>query len=117
MKTTIETLKFPCEFKKKLKIKASLGNLSIDYIDGHLIKINNTNLNEFKFLVYSIVSDYLNGKNIFNFEYIINPVIKNIDTFNKLLEFLISTQFLENGKYKFEIINNYVKYTYITTLI
>ena len=44
MKTTIETLKFPCEFKKKLKIKASLGNLSIDYIDGHLIKINNTNL-------------------------------------------------------------------------
>lgn len=44
MKTTIETLKFPCEFKKKLKMKASLGNLSIDYIDGHLIKINNTNL-------------------------------------------------------------------------
>lgn len=44
MKTTIETLKFPCECKKKLKMKASLGNLSIDYIDGHLIKINNTNL-------------------------------------------------------------------------
>ena len=44
MKTTIETLKFPCEFKKKLKMKASLGNLSISYIDGHLIKINNTNL-------------------------------------------------------------------------
>lgn len=44
LKTTIETLKFPCEFKKKLKMKASLGNLSIDYIDGHLIKINNTNL-------------------------------------------------------------------------
>ena len=44
MKTAIETLKFPCEFKKKLKIKESLGNLSIDYIDGHLIKINNTNL-------------------------------------------------------------------------
>ena len=44
MKTTIETLKFPCEFKKKLKMKASLGNLSINYIDGHLIKINNTNL-------------------------------------------------------------------------
>lgn len=80
-------------------------------------KINNTNLNEFKLLVYSIVSDYLNEKYIFNFEYIINPIIKNIDTFNKLLEFLISTQFLENGKYKFEIINNYVKYTYITTLI
>jgi hypothetical protein len=44
LKTTIETLKFPCEFKKKLKIKASLGNLDIDYIDGHLVKINNTNL-------------------------------------------------------------------------
>lgn len=44
MKTTIEPLKFPCEFKKKLKMKASLGNLSINYIDGHLIKINNTNL-------------------------------------------------------------------------
>ncbi len=44
MKTTIETLKFPCEFKKKLKMKASLGNLSISYIDGHLIKINNINL-------------------------------------------------------------------------
>lgn len=27
-----------------MKIKASLGNLSIDYIDGHLVKINNTNL-------------------------------------------------------------------------
>lgn len=44
MKTTIETLKFPCEFKKKLKMKASLGNLSINLIDGHLIKINKTNL-------------------------------------------------------------------------
>lgn len=42
--TTIETLKFPCEFKKKLKMKASLGNLSINLIDGHLIKINKTNL-------------------------------------------------------------------------
>ena len=44
MATTIETLKFPCEFKKKLKMKASLGNLSINLIDGHLIKINKTNL-------------------------------------------------------------------------
>ena len=25
-------------------MKASLGNLSISYIDGHLIKINNTSL-------------------------------------------------------------------------
>ena len=41
MKTTIETLEFPCEFKKKLKMKASLGNLSISFTSGHLIKINN----------------------------------------------------------------------------
>ena len=27
-----------------IKVKASLGNLNIKYIDGHLIKINNTNL-------------------------------------------------------------------------
>ena len=39
-----ETLGFPCEFKKKLKMKASLGNLNINFTDGHLIKINNTNL-------------------------------------------------------------------------
>lgn len=45
MKTTIETLNFPCEVKKKIKMKASLGNLSISYFDGHLIKISNTNLN------------------------------------------------------------------------
>lgn len=44
MKTTIETLEFPCEFKKKLKMKASLGNLSISFTSGHLIKVNNTNL-------------------------------------------------------------------------
>lgn len=44
MKTTIETLEFPCEFKKKLKMKASLGNLSISFTSGHIIKINNTNL-------------------------------------------------------------------------
>lgn len=44
MRTTIETLKFPCESKKKLKMKANLGNLNIKYIDGHLIRINNTNL-------------------------------------------------------------------------
>lgn len=42
MKTAIETLEFPCEFKKKLKMKASLGNLNINLTNGHLI--NNTNL-------------------------------------------------------------------------
>lgn len=44
MKTTIETLKFPCELIKKLKTKASFGNLNINFADGHIIKINNTNL-------------------------------------------------------------------------
>ena len=44
MKMTIETLEFPCEFKNKLKMKASLGNLSISFTSGHIIKINNTNL-------------------------------------------------------------------------
>ncbi len=44
MKTTIENLIFPCEIKNKLKIKGSFGNLDIKYIDGHLIKFDNTNL-------------------------------------------------------------------------
>ncbi len=35
MKTTIETLEFPCEIKKKLKMKVSMGNLDINYINGH----------------------------------------------------------------------------------
>lgn len=44
MKTTIETIEFPCEIKKKLKIKASMGNLDVEFIDGHLIKFDKTNL-------------------------------------------------------------------------
>ena len=44
MKTTIGTLEFPCEIKKKLKMKVSVGNLEIEFIDGHLIKFNKTNL-------------------------------------------------------------------------
>lgn len=44
MKTTIENLIFPCEIKKKLKIKGSFGNLDTQYIDGHLIKFDKTNL-------------------------------------------------------------------------
>lgn len=43
MKTIIETLEFLCQFKKRLKMKARLVNLSINHIDGYLIKINNTN--------------------------------------------------------------------------
>lgn len=44
MKTTIENLIFPCEIKKKLKIKGSFGNLNIKYIKGHLIKFDKNNL-------------------------------------------------------------------------
>lgn len=44
LKTTIENLIFPCEIKNKIKIKGSFGNLDIKYIDGHLIKIDKTNL-------------------------------------------------------------------------
>lgn len=44
MKTTIETIEFPCEIKKKLKIKVSMGNLDVKFIDGHLIKFEKTNL-------------------------------------------------------------------------
>lgn len=44
MKTTIENLKFPCEIKKKLKMKVSMGNLEAQFIDGHLIKFDKTNL-------------------------------------------------------------------------
>ena len=44
MKTTIETLEFPCKIKKKLKMKVSMGNLEVEFIDGHLIKFDKTNL-------------------------------------------------------------------------
>lgn len=44
MKTTIEQLEFPCEIKNKLKMKASIGNLDIKFIDDHLIKFNKMDL-------------------------------------------------------------------------
>lgn len=44
MKTTIETLEFPCEFKKKLKMKASLGNLSITEPYKIIVKNNSNTL-------------------------------------------------------------------------
>ncbi len=44
MKTTVEKLSFPCEIKDKIKMKVSTGNLNIDFISGHLIKIDKTNL-------------------------------------------------------------------------
>lgn len=99
--------------------KENLAESYITYYDPikcKFQKINNTNTQEFKFLVYSIVSDYFANNNIFNFEYIIKPVIESITTFTRLLEFLISTGFLENGKYKFEIDGNCVKYIYTTKL-
>ncbi len=44
MKTTIENLEFPCEIKKKLKMKVSCTNLEMQFLSGHLIKFNQTNL-------------------------------------------------------------------------
>ena len=44
MKTTIENLIFPSELKDKLKMKVGKSNLKINYIEGHIIKIDKTNL-------------------------------------------------------------------------
>lgn len=44
MKTTIESLTFPSELKDKLKIKVSMSNLDIKFIDGHIVNIDKTNL-------------------------------------------------------------------------
>ncbi len=44
MKTVITKLSFPCEIKDKIKMKISTGNLKINFLPGHLIKINNTNI-------------------------------------------------------------------------
>ncbi len=44
MKTTIEELIFPESIKTKLKIKVSWSNLMVEYINGHIIKFNKTNL-------------------------------------------------------------------------
>ncbi len=44
MKTTIETLTFPCEVIDKIKIKTSFKNLSIRFVNCHIIKFNKTNL-------------------------------------------------------------------------
>ena len=44
MKTIIETLTFPCEIKNKLKIKTSLANIKVEFINGHIIKFDKTNL-------------------------------------------------------------------------
>lgn len=40
----IENLEFPCEIKKKLKMKVSMGNLKPQFINGYLIKFDKTNL-------------------------------------------------------------------------
>ena len=44
MKTTIETLTFPCEVIDKIKINTSFINLSIRFVNGHIIKFNKTDL-------------------------------------------------------------------------
>lgn len=40
MKTTIENIEFPCDVKQKIKIKTSMGNLKVEFIDGHIIKFD-----------------------------------------------------------------------------
>lgn len=44
MKTVITELPFPCEIKNKIKMKVSTGNFEINFLSGHLIKIDNTNI-------------------------------------------------------------------------
>jgi len=44
MKTTIQNLEFPSEFKKKLKIKVNNNKLNIEFISGHIINLDKTNL-------------------------------------------------------------------------
>ena len=44
MKTTIEHLEFPSDIKKRLKMKVSTTNLNIEFLSGHIIKFNQTNI-------------------------------------------------------------------------
>ena len=44
MKTTIESLEFPSDIKKRLKMKVSTTNLNIEFLSGHIIKLNQTNI-------------------------------------------------------------------------
>ena len=44
MKIIIEPLNFPSEIKNKLKIKAGTTNLKFQFLSGHIIKFNKTNL-------------------------------------------------------------------------
>ena len=44
MKTTIENLEFPSDIKKRLKMKVNTTNLNIEFLSGHIIKFNQTNI-------------------------------------------------------------------------
>ncbi len=44
MKTTIETLEFPSDIKQKIKMKVTSTHLHFDFLPGHIIKFNKTNL-------------------------------------------------------------------------
>lgn len=46
MKTTIQSLDFPCEIKNKLKIKTSTANLNLEFISGHIINLEKTILSD-----------------------------------------------------------------------
>lgn len=44
MKITIQNLEFPSELKSKLKIKVNNNKLKINFIPGHIINVDKTNL-------------------------------------------------------------------------
>lgn len=44
MKTTIENLDFPIDVRNKLKMKVSATNLKFEFLSGHIIKFDKTNL-------------------------------------------------------------------------
>ena len=44
MKATIKTLTFPYKRIDKIRIKTSFKNLSIRFVNGHIIKFNKNNL-------------------------------------------------------------------------
>ena len=89
MKTTIETLYFPCEIMNKLKMKVSTTNLNIEYLNGHIIKFDKNNLGleeSFKIIVknskYSLVAPYSNNDKIYL------PIENAIISFTKFVNIL-----------------------------
>ena len=44
MNLAVGNLEFPCDIIKKLKMKVNTNNLNIEFISGHIIKFEKTNL-------------------------------------------------------------------------